>query len=72
MSTPADNSQHAEGPVKIDVDAVLRSRLGGRMRYVPRCLVRGIERLICQNRLNAMHIRAEAPTSVAPWWSISA
>lgn len=54
MSTPADNSQHAKGPVKIDVDAVLRSRLGARMRYVPRCLVRGIERLICQDRLNAM------------------
>lgn len=42
----------AGGPVQIDVGAVLRSRLGARGRYVPRWLVKPLERLICQDRLN--------------------
>lgn len=38
-------------PIRIDVGQVLRERLGARRR-VPRFLVRALERLICQDRLN--------------------
>jgi len=38
--------------LKIDVDKVLRERLPGTYRYLPRFVVRWLERLICQDRLN--------------------
>ena len=38
--------------VKIDVDKVLRTRLPKHYRYIPRFLVRWLERTICQDRLN--------------------
>lgn len=37
---------------KIDIDAVLRQRLGSRYRFVPRVLVGALKRLICQDGLN--------------------
>ncbi len=40
--------------IKIDVGAVLRSRLGRKARYVPGFAVRWLERLICQDELNAL------------------
>ena len=40
--------------VKIDVDKVLRTRLPRHYRYIPRFLVRWLERIICQDRLNTI------------------
>lgn len=37
---------------KIDIDAVLRERLGSRYRFVPRPLVALLKRIVCQDRLN--------------------
>ena len=44
----------SDKPIKINLEAVLAERLGRRSRYVPRFLVRGLERLICQERLNKL------------------
>lgn len=41
-------------PIRIDVGAVIASKLGRRSRYVPPFLVHGIERLIHQDELNAL------------------
>ena len=41
-------------PMKIDVDSVLRERLPGHYRYIPRFVVRWLERTICQDRLNTI------------------
>lgn len=38
--------------IRIDIDAVLRSRVPGLRRWLPRCVVRWLERLICQRELN--------------------
>ena len=40
--------------VKIDVDKVLRTRLPKHYRYIPRFVVRWLERTICQDRLNTI------------------
>ena len=48
------NSPVAEGPMQIDVAGVLRQRLGARASHVPAWLVRRLERLICQDKLNEM------------------
>lgn len=40
--------------IKIDLQQVLRDRLGGRARWIPRALVRRLERLVCQDEMNAM------------------
>jgi putative hemolysin len=40
--------------VKIDVDKVLRTRLPKHYRYIPRFLVRWLERTICQDSLNTI------------------
>ncbi len=39
-------------PIAIDLAAVLRERLPGVMRFVPRMIVRRLEKLICQDDLN--------------------
>lgn len=44
----------SDKPIKINLEAVLAERLGRRNRYVPRFLVRGLERLICQEQLNSL------------------
>ena len=41
-------------PLKIDVDKVLRERLSKHYKYIPRCVVRWLERTICQDQLNAI------------------
>lgn len=40
--------------MKIDVDAVLRQRLPRHYRFIPRPLVRWVERTICQEQMNEM------------------
>lgn len=40
--------------MKIDVDKVLRERLPRHYRYIPRAVVRWLERVICQERLNVI------------------
>lgn len=39
-------------PLRIDLEAVLRQKLGQRMRYVPRCVVAWLRRTICEQELN--------------------
>ena len=40
--------------VKIDVDKVLRERLPKHYKFIPRFVVRWLERTICQDRLNVI------------------
>lgn len=40
--------------IRIDLDAVLRSRLRRYYRFIPKCLIRWLERVICQNELNSL------------------
>ncbi len=40
--------------IKIDVDSVLRQRLPRHYRFIPRFLIRWIERTICQDKLNKL------------------
>lgn len=44
----------SDRPIRIDVGGVLASRLGGKARFVPRFLVRWLEKLICQDQLNQL------------------
>lgn len=41
-----------DGILQIDLDAVVRQRVPGVYRFVPRFLIRSLERLICQDRMN--------------------
>ncbi len=47
-------SEDKGGVLKIDVGAVLRQRLPRYSRFIPRFLVRGLEKLICQDGLNSL------------------
>lgn len=40
--------------IYIDIDSVVRSRLPRYSRFIPRWLTRGLERIICQDKLNEM------------------
>ncbi|MDE6536225.1 MAG: hypothetical protein K2K82_09510 [Muribaculaceae bacterium] len=40
--------------MKVDVDAVLRSRAPGYHKWIPRPLIKGLEKYICQERLNEL------------------
>lgn len=40
--------------IKIDLKAVLASRLGRRARFIPSFIIRRLERLICQDELNTL------------------
>ncbi len=51
-------------PMKIDVDSVLRERLPGHYRYIPRFVVRWLERTICQDRLNTILKKWRAKTAL--------
>ncbi|MDE6854734.1 MAG: 1-acyl-sn-glycerol-3-phosphate acyltransferase [Muribaculaceae bacterium] len=44
----------SDRPIKIDVAEVIRRRLGKRSRYIPDFVVRGVEKLICQDELNGL------------------
>ena len=52
-------------PMKIDVDQVLRTRLSRYYRYIPRFAVRWLERIICQDQLNAILKKMAGKDSVA-------
>lgn len=41
-------------PLHIDVGAVIKERLGAKSRFIPRFLVRGLAKFICQDRLNGL------------------
>lgn len=51
-------------PIKIDVDKVLRDRISGHYKYIPRFVVRWLERTICQDRLNAILEKMAGKNSV--------
>lgn len=42
------------GPIKIDIRAVLNERLGRSASFIPKFLIHKLEDLICQNRLNEL------------------
>ena len=50
--------------MKIDVDIVLRDRLPKHYKYIPRFVVRWLERTICQDRLNAILEKMAGKNSV--------
>lgn len=54
----------SHGPMKIDVDKVLRERLPRHYRYIPRFVVRWLERTICQDQLNAILVKMADKDSV--------
>ncbi len=41
-------------PLHIDVGAVIKERLGPKARFIPRFLVNGLAKFICQDRLNGL------------------
>jgi len=41
-------------PIRIDIGQIIESRLGARTSMIPRFLVRWLERLICQDKLNEL------------------
>ena len=51
-------------PMRIDVDQVLRARLPRHYRYIPRFVVRWLERIICQEKLNAILVKMAGKNSV--------
>ena len=51
-------------PMKIDVDKVLRERLPRHYKYIPRFVVRWLERTICQDKLNAILVQMAGKNSV--------
>ena len=52
--THDSQSSSAPGPIRIDVEGVLRSRLGAKSARVPAWLVRRLERIVCQDEMNEM------------------
>jgi len=40
--------------IRIDIDAVLRERLPRHYRFIPKWLIRMVERMVCQDKLNEM------------------
>lgn len=51
-------------PMRIDVDQVLRARLPRHYRYIPQFVVRWLERIICQEKLNAILVKMAGKNSV--------
>jgi len=50
--------------MKIDVDSVLRSRLPKYYKYIPRFVIRWLERTICQDQLNTILVKMADKNSV--------
>ena len=54
-TTATDAAQSAtDGPIQLDLHAIVRARLGRKARWVPRCLVSRLARLIRQDELNTL------------------
>lgn len=51
-------------PMKIDVDKVLRERLPRHYKYIPHMAVRWLERIICQDQLNAILVKMAGKNSI--------
>lgn len=53
--TAANAPESARGPLRIDLQEILRKRVPpSKRRWIPRCLVRGLERLVRQDELNGI------------------
>lgn len=50
----AMNGNDTGDTIRIDIDAVLRERVPRYYRFIPRFLVRKLERIVCQDQLNEM------------------
>ena len=45
----------SDGPLKIDLHAILRKRIGGwKGRLIPGFMITGLEKVVCQDGLNAL------------------
>lgn len=54
-TTRSEEINNAQGPLRIDLNAILRNRLSpAKYRMIPRFLIRGVERLIKQDELNGV------------------
>lgn len=53
-SDKTDSAKSEGKPMKIDLPAVLRSKLGAKARLVPGFVVRGLEKVICVEALNRL------------------
>lgn len=47
-------TNNSSAPIQINLSQVIKSRLGAKSRFIPRFVVRWLERLICQDRMNEM------------------
>ncbi len=54
QQTPAERNESQSQPIKIDVDAVIRTRLPRHYRFIPRFFIRWLSRTVCQDELNEM------------------
>lgn len=57
MNQPTATSRDthdADNVIKIDLDAVLRQRMSGYYKFIPKPLIRRLERTICQSEMNEM------------------
>lgn len=50
----AMNGNDTGDTIRIDIDAVLRERAPRYHRFIPRCLIKRLERIVCQKQLNEM------------------
>lgn len=48
------DTQQSDAPMRIDLNAVIRDKTGRKARFVPKWLVRRLERTICVDRLNKL------------------
>lgn len=46
--------ENSRQPMRIDIDSVLRERVPGYYKFIPRFLIRALERIICQDDLNRL------------------
>lgn len=54
MPEISDASNNDAKPIRIDIDAVLRSRMPRQYRFIPRFLIRRLAKTVCQDELNEM------------------
>lgn len=51
-SSVAKNAGYEEGPLRIDIPALLKSKMGKKARLVPRFVVRWLEKTVCVDTIN--------------------
>lgn len=54
MANRSQSTPTQTGYITIDIDSVVRSRMPGKSRFIPRWFTRRLEKIICQDQLNEM------------------